>query len=179
MGNLEHYIYLINEAINKEYEETGEEELHYSHDVPVSLSVLDGILTLLKSQEVKEPLSDIVFFVGKPTMQSLVYHVLCRDVTVEMMRKDPNIHFMRLSKFTGEMEPDKAGKTLDDQENENRARITGNPVEETKVQRLQRELKNCRNELCLKCGNYKEAHLGACNDCRYQHGGEWRADIDD
>ena len=39
-----------------------------------------------------------------------------------------------------------------------------------------RELKNCRNELCLKCGNYKKAHLGACDDCRYRHGGEWEAD---
>ena len=22
-----------------------------------------------------------------------------------------------------------------------------------------------RNELCLKCGNYKKEHLGACNGC--------------
>ena len=44
--------------------------------------------------------------------------------------------------------------------------------------RLRSELKNCRNELCMKCGNYKEAHLGACDDCRYRHGGEWSVDLD-
>ena len=29
------------------------------------------------------------------------------------------------------------------------------------------ELWNCRNELCLRCGKYEKAYLGACNDCRY------------
>ena len=24
-----------------------------------------------------------------------------------------------------------------------------------------------RNELCLKCGKYKEAHNGACDGCRW------------
>ncbi len=41
------------------------------------------------------------------------------------------------------------------------------------VNNLRIELKQCRNELCLKCGNYKEAHNGFCDDCRYRHGGEW------
>lgn len=30
-----------------------------------------------------------------------------------------------------------------------------------------RELKNCRNELCLKCGEYTSEHLGNCDGCRY------------
>ena len=47
------------------------------------------------------------------------------------------------------------------------------------IYRLRSELKNCRNELCLKCGNYKEAHLGSCNDCRYRQGGIWEADLHD
>lgn len=34
--------------------------------------------------------------------------------------------------------------------------------------RLQKELNLCRNELCLKCGNYREAHLGACDGCRWK-----------
>ena len=29
------------------------------------------------------------------------------------------------------------------------------------------ELMNCRNELCLKCGAYRDSHLGACDGCRY------------
>ena len=46
-----------------------------------------------------------------------------------------------------------------------------------RINRLKRELKDCRNELCLKCGQYMEAHLGACNGCKYEHGGELEADI--
>lgn len=44
---------------------------------------------------------------------------------------------------------------------------------EEKIVKLQKELKQCRNELCLKCGDYRNAHLGVCDDCRYRHGGEW------
>lgn len=33
-----------------------------------------------------------------------------------------------------------------------------------------RDFRDCRNELCLRCGNYKQRHLGACDWCR------WRAD---
>lgn len=29
-------------------------------------------------------------------------------------------------------------------------------------------LSSCRNELCLKCGKYKNEHLGACKDCRWE-----------
>lgn len=46
-----------------------------------------------------------------------------------------------------------------------------------KIQRLQSELKNCRNEFCLKCGNYHQSYAGACDDCRYRRGGEWEADM--
>ena len=35
---------------------------------------------------------------------------------------------------------------------------------------LLKELKDCCNELCLRCGQYRERHLGACDGCR------WRAD---
>lgn len=34
--------------------------------------------------------------------------------------------------------------------------------------RLVSELRDCRNELCLKCGAYKERHLGACDGCRWR-----------
>lgn len=32
---------------------------------------------------------------------------------------------------------------------------------------LQKKLENCRNELCLRCGQYKERHNGACDGCRW------------
>lgn len=43
---------------------------------------------------------------------------------------------------------------------------------------LLKELRNCRNELCLKCGRYRESHLGACDDCRYNfdHMKKWEAE---
>ena len=30
------------------------------------------------------------------------------------------------------------------------------------------ELAAMRNELCCKCGNYREAHNGACDGCRWE-----------
>ena len=30
------------------------------------------------------------------------------------------------------------------------------------------ELDAMRNELCCKCGNYKQAHNGACDGCRWK-----------
>lgn len=49
-----------------------------------------------------------------------------------------------------------------------------------KCKRLQKELKQCRNELCIKCGEYHEAHrpYSACSTCRYRHNGEWQKDIE-
>ena len=34
--------------------------------------------------------------------------------------------------------------------------------------RMLSELRDCRNELCLRCGNYREKHLGACDGCRWK-----------
>ena len=43
-------------------------------------------------------------------------------------------------------------------------------IVEMKAERdlLARDLKDCRNELCLKCGQYKTKHLGSCNGCRWK-----------
>lgn len=30
------------------------------------------------------------------------------------------------------------------------------------------DIQTMHNELCLKCGQYKDAHLGACNGCRWK-----------
>ena len=48
-----------------------------------------------------------------------------------------------------------------------------------KIRRLQSELKNCRNEFCLMCGNYHESYAGACDGCRFKRGGEWEADLNE
>lgn len=31
-----------------------------------------------------------------------------------------------------------------------------------------RYMRDCRNELCLKCGDYKMRHKGACDGCRWR-----------
>ena len=33
---------------------------------------------------------------------------------------------------------------------------------------LKKELAAMRNELCYKCGKYREAHNGACDGCRWE-----------
>lgn len=34
-----------------------------------------------------------------------------------------------------------------------------------------KDVEYMRNELCLKCGKYKEAHLDACDGCRWKKDG--------
>lgn len=34
--------------------------------------------------------------------------------------------------------------------------------------KMKSDLKDCRNELCLKCGDYKQRHLGSCDGCRWK-----------
>ena len=36
------------------------------------------------------------------------------------------------------------------------------------VGRMESDLHDCVNELCLKCGCYKRSHEGACDDCRWK-----------
>ena len=40
-----------------------------------------------------------------------------------------------------------------------------------RVESLKTDLMDCRNELCLRCGQYKTAHLGSCNGCRWRDNG--------
>lgn len=42
-----------------------------------------------------------------------------------------------------------------------------------KIQEMRRELHDCRNELCLKCGKYENKHLGACEGCRWDDNKKW------
>ena len=55
-------------------------------------------------------------------------------------------------------------KTIEDTIDSIRA-MFGKLVAENR--KLTRELRDCQNELCLKCGEYKERHNGACNGCRW------------
>ena len=36
------------------------------------------------------------------------------------------------------------------------------------LEQTQAERAAMRNELCFKCGNYREAHNGACDGCRWK-----------
>lgn len=36
------------------------------------------------------------------------------------------------------------------------------------MQNMESDLRDCVNELCLKCGNYRQEHEGACNGCRWK-----------
>lgn len=35
------------------------------------------------------------------------------------------------------------------------------------IEELRTDFKDCRNELCLRCGQYKQKHMGACEGCRW------------
>ena len=47
---------------------------------------------------------------------------------------------------------------------------TDEELEELRAQlsASQRRAQDARNELCLKCGKYKTAHLGSCDGCRWK-----------
>ena len=36
------------------------------------------------------------------------------------------------------------------------------------LEKSQKDMATLRNELCLKCGKYHNAHLGACDECRWK-----------
>lgn len=36
------------------------------------------------------------------------------------------------------------------------------------INELYYNLEDCRNELCERCGQYKNAHKGACDGCRWK-----------
>ena len=47
--------------------------------------------------------------------------------------------------------------------------IVKKQLADAKIERLERDLRDCRNELCLRCGEYKTKHLGSCDGCRWEH----------
>ena len=75
--------------------------------------------------------------------------------TVERMRNERNV----LAQAFGEYDDYVKGYT-------HALRIIEDASKE--IQELSRKLRDCRNELCLKCGDYKMAHKGACDGCRWK-----------
>jgi len=45
-------------------------------------------------------------------------------------------------------------------------------IAHAEISRLRAENRTLRNELCLKCGSYREAHRGACGGCRWRNSDE-------
>lgn len=48
-------------------------------------------------------------------------------------------------------------------------------VDDMTVDELKRELKDCRNELCYRCGSYRSADTNACQWCRWRLNNESNA----
>lgn len=40
--------------------------------------------------------------------------------------------------------------------------------QDAKLRRYKSEFKDAVNELCFKCGEYRDQHLGACDGCRWK-----------
>lgn len=36
------------------------------------------------------------------------------------------------------------------------------------IEKYKRQLNDCVNELCYRCGDYKEEYLGRCNGCKWR-----------
>ena len=36
------------------------------------------------------------------------------------------------------------------------------------IDKYKRQLKDCVNELCYRCGKYQNEHLGACSGCKWK-----------
>lgn len=36
------------------------------------------------------------------------------------------------------------------------------------IEKYKRQLKDCVNELCCRCGRYRNEHLGACDGCKWK-----------
>ena len=44
------------------------------------------------------------------------------------------------------------------------------------IEQIRRDFIEMRNELCLHCEKYKNAHLGSCNGCKYNYYEEYNND---
>lgn len=42
------------------------------------------------------------------------------------------------------------------------------PAADVDIKRLETDLRDCRNELCFMCGDYRSKHLGSCDGCRWE-----------
>lgn len=68
------------------------------------------------------------------------------------------VYIMLLEKYCDELEHKLKGEEF----HAKRVLDLSNDYKKLKI-----ELEDCRNELCLMCGRYKEEHKGACHGCRW------------
>ena len=94
-----HYAYWLETMISKTYEEDED-----ATELTMSMATAQNLLNLLNSQEIREPMQDVIFFAGKPTKETMCYHVLVNHEDFNRMQKDPNISFMLMKQFNGVME---------------------------------------------------------------------------
>ena len=110
-GQKNRCIRFIDKYIEKldEHAEESEEALDFGK-AEISYTELKMLQGVLKSQMIKEPLDDVVFFAGFPESDSPCYHILVRPEDCLRMQKDPNISICHIKKFTGVMEQDNKEK---------------------------------------------------------------------
>ena len=95
----EHCLYHLEDLIDKAYEEGLD-------GIELSLTMANMIYNLINSQEIKEPLEDVIMFAGRADKHMMCYHILLRQEAARLMERDPNIHFMRTKLFTGVLDRD-------------------------------------------------------------------------
>lgn len=126
------------------------------NEITMPVSFADELYTLIDSQEIKEPLQDVIFFVGKPTKETICYHALVRDVTYQAMLKDSNLHMTNIKYFTGVMDQEhmSAVKPIS-KDNKYYCGSCG--------KRLQMKFKPY---YCHKCGRMIDYEKGSENNCQ-------------
>jgi len=58
-------------------------------------------------------------------------------------------------------------EVIEGQPHESKAHYYNLVTQQQAVRTLETDFHDCVNELCLKCGSYKEEHNGACDGCRW------------
>ena len=96
--------------------------------------------------------------------EAIEYWEGLRKTFSSQLEKEEN-HFGRMHLQTTIDALDMAISALRQQETVTNRNDLNDPLT---LDELKKELAAMRNELCFKCGNYREAHNGACDGCRWR-----------